>query len=312
MHPEGFKIGIQRGGFMTATKRIIGFALFTAGFALLFAAWPWIMALGVVLAGTFWLILPGEVLLPAVAVFPAALVLGVLRGTGVPCIACVAALLVIAGVLAARQQLLQEWNALFGEELPFLAKRKLYRMCGLFFPLLVFPLWGQGAYRITLGCLAAVILLAEILRKRDPVFERGFIRFFSGVSKAKETEQVSGTAWYLWGAAIASLFPGVVGPSALVMMTLGDAWAVLAGKRWGRRRILGEKTFLGTFACFASSFLAGYAFAMINSQVPVPVITYVAGAGAAAFSELVTPGRWDNLTVAPATAFVIWAAAVFV
>jgi len=297
---------------MTATKRTIGFALFTAGFALLFAAWPWIMTLSVVLAGTFSLILQVKVILPAVVVFPAAWVLAVLRETGVPYIACVAALLAIAGVLAARQQLLQEWNTLFGEELSFLAKRKLYRMCGLFFPLVVFPLWGQGAYRVTLGCLAALILLAEILRKGNPVFERGFIRFFSGVSKPKEANQVSGTAWYLWGAAIAALFPGVVGPSALVMMTLGDAWAVLAGKRWGRCRIFGEKTLLGTFACFASSFLAGYAFAMINSQVPVSVITYVAGAGAAAFSELVTPGRWDNLTVAPATAFVIWAAAVFV
>jgi dolichol kinase len=270
------------------------------------------MTLGVVLAGTFSLILPGKVLLPAIVVFPAVWVLGVFRGTGVPCLAFVAAVLAITGVLAAWQRLLQEWDALFVEELSFLSKRKLYRMCGLFFPLVVFPLWGQGAYRITLGCFAAAILLAEILRKRSPAFERGFRRFFSGVSKAKEAEQVSGTAWYLWGAAIASLFPGVAGPSALVMMTLGDAWAVMAGKRWGRRRILGEKSFLGTFACFASAFTAGFAFAMMNSQVPVPVIIYFSGAAVAAVSELVTPGRWDNLTVAPATAFAVWAAGLLV
>ncbi|MGC9372106.1 MAG: hypothetical protein ACP5DY_02170 [Thermovirgaceae bacterium] len=297
---------------MTATKRTIGFVLFGAGFALIFVAWPWIMTLGVVLAGTLCLILPGKVLLPAIVAFPVAWVLGVLRGTGVTCLAFVAAVLAITGVLAARQRLLQEWNALFVEELSFLSKRKLYRMCGLFFPLVVFPLWGQDAYRITLGCLAAVILLAEILRKRNPAFDRGFRRVFSGVSKEKEAEQISGTAWYLWGAAIASFFPGVAGPSALVMMTLGDAWAVMAGKKWGRCHLLGEKSLLGTFACFASAFFAGYAFAMMNSQVPVPVVIYVAGAAAAAVSELVTPGHWDNLTVAPATAFAVWAAGMFV
>ncbi len=296
---------------MTATKRTIGFALFAAGFALLFAAWPWGTILGVVLAGTFSLILPGKVLLPVVVVFLLALVSEVLGGTGVSCRAFLAAVFAVSGVVAARQRLFEEWNALLGEKLPLLSKRKLYRMCGLFFPLVVFPVLGLGVYRITLGCLAVIILLVEILRKRHPAFDRGFRRFFSGVSKEKEAGQVSGTAWYLWGAAIASLFPGVTGPSALVMMTLGDAWAVLAGRRWGRYRVLGEKTVSGTFACFASAFFAGYAFTMINSQVPVPAIVYVAGAAFAAVSELITPGRWDNLTVAPATAFAVWAVGAF-
>jgi dolichol kinase len=127
------------------------------------------------------------------------------------------------------------------------------------------------------------------------------------VSKKEEADNVSGTAWYLWGAAIASSFPGAIGPAAVVMMTLGDAWAVMTGVRWGRRHILGKKTLLGTAACFAVAFIAGFVFAGMNSAVPVRPAVFLAAALVSAVSELVTPGRWDNLTVAPATAFAIWA-----
>ncbi len=293
---------------MGGVEKITGFVFLATGVALHFATWPWIMAFGVVLGGTVLLILPGKVMLSILVLLSGAWVWSFFSKGSVSCLVCFAATIAITGVLALRHRLLGEWNELLGEPLPFLAKRKLYRMCGLFFPLVLFPLWGLGAYRITLGCLAVAIFLAEILRKRSPVFDRGFSRFFAGVSKKKEAERVSGTAWYLWGATIASFFPGLAGPAALVMMTLGDAWAVMAGMRWGRYHILGKKTALGTFACFAAAFFAGFAFANLNSHAPVPVVLYIAGASVSAVSELITPGNWDNLTVAPATALTIWAA----
>jgi len=296
---------------MGRVEKIAGPALFVAGLTLHCLVWPWASALGLVLAGTFSLILPGKVGLSVLCMLPAIWFWGLLAGRSIPCLAFLGLAVTVAGALAFRHRLLWEWKVLADGQLSFLAKRKLYRMCGLVFPLAVFPLWGLGVYRLTLGVLALAILIAEVARKRSAAFDRGFRRFFAGVSKKEEAENVSGTAWYLWGAAIASPFPGAIGPASVVMMTLGDAWAVMAGRRWGRYRLLGGKSLLGTFACFASAFSAGFAFAMMNSQVSVPVMIYVAGAAVAAVSELVTPGRWDNLTVAPATAFAVWAAGLF-
>lgn len=295
------------GDSMGRVEKIAGLALFVAGLTLHCLAWPWASALGLVLAGTFSLILPGKAGLPALCMLPAIWFWGLLVEGSIPCPALLGLAVTVAGALALRHRLLWEWEVLADERLPFLAKRKLYRMCGLVFPLVVFPLWGTGVYRLTLGVLALAILIAEVARKRSAGFDRGFRRFFAGVSKKEEAENVSGTAWYLWGAAIASSFSGAIGPAAVVMMTLGDAWAVMTGVRWGRRHILGKKTLLGTAACFAVAFLSGFVFAGMNSAMPVRPAVFLAAAIVSAVSELVTPGRWDNLTVTPATAFAIWA-----
>lgn len=292
---------------MRRVEKIVGLTLFVAGLALHCLAWLWASVLGLVLAGTFSLILPGKVGLPALCMLPAIWFWGLLAERNISCLALLGLVVTVAGALALRHRLLWEWEDLADAQLPFLAKRKLYRMCGLVFPLVVFPLWGAGVYRLTLGVLALVILIAEVVRKRNAGFDKGFRRFFASVSKKEETKNVSGTAWYLWGAAIASFFPGAIGPAAVVMMTLGDAWAVMTGVRWGRRHILGKKTLLGTAACFAVAFLSGFVFARMNSAVPVRPAVFLAAAIVSAVSELVTPGRWDNLTVAPATAFAIWA-----
>jgi dolichol kinase len=296
---------------MGRVERIVGLVLLGAGLALHCLAWPWASALGIVLACTFSLILTGKSGLSVLFMFPAIWFLGFLAEGSIPCLAILGLTVAAPGALALRYRLLWEWKVLADEQLPFLAKRKLYRMCGLVFPLVVFPLWGNGVYRLTLGVPALAILIAEVARKRSERFDRGFRRFFAGVSKKEEADNVSGTAWYLWGAAIASSFPGAIGPAAVVMMTLGDAWAVITGVRWGRRHILGKKTLLGTAACFAVAFIAGFVFADMNSAVPVRPAVFLAAALVSAVSELVTPGRWDNLTVAPATAFAIWALRLF-
>lgn len=292
-------------------EKVAGFLLLGAGVLLHMAAWPWALTLGLVLAATFSLIFPGRVLCPVLFCLPAVWLWGLAAEGPVPRSAITGLAVLSFGAMAARRRLLSEWESLAHVTLPFMAKRKLYRMCGLAFPLGVFVLWGPGIYRATLGVFAVAILAAEVLRKRRAWFDSRFRRFFSGVSKERERENVSGTAWYLWGASIASLCPGVAGPAAVVMMTLGDAWAVMVGKRWGRRRLLGEKTVSGTAACFAVAFVSGFVFANMVFPAPARVLPYLAGGAVTAVSEVITPGRWDNLTVAPLAGLAIWWAGVF-
>ncbi len=291
---------------MSSSIKAFGLLLLASGFVMHMVAWPWATAMGFVLAATFFLILPGKVLLPVLFALPPVWFWGILGEGPIPLFALPALVMTVFGVLAARCGLYAEWVTLRREGIPFLSRRKLYRMCGLLFPLGFFPVWGLGGYRVCVSFFALAMLIVEVLRKRSRGFDRGFERFFSWVSKDSERGAVSGTAWYLWGVALASFFPGVSGPTAAVMMTLGDAWAVIAGKRWGRRRIFGKKTAEGTLACFAVALLSGCAFSNLNFPVPVSWPLFFLGAAATSIAELFTPGRLDNLTVAPVAAFVMW------
>jgi len=291
---------------VSAAEKTLGLLLIVTGLVLHMVAFPWATAMGFVLAATFFLILPGKVLLPVLFALPPVWFWGILGEGPIPLFALPALVMTVFGVLAARCGLYAEWVTLRREGIPFLSRRKLYRMCGLLFPLGFFPVWGLGGYRVCVSFFALAMLIVEVLRKRSRGFDRGFERFFSLVSKDSERGAVSGTAWYLWGVALASFFPGVSGPTAAVMMTLGDAWAVIAGKRWGRRRIFGKKTAEGTLACFVIALVSGCVFSNLTSLVSIPSSIFFLGAAATAITELFTPGRLDNLTVAPVAALVMW------
>ena len=291
---------------MSAAEKTLGLLLIVTGLVLHMVAFPWATAMGFVLAATFFLILPGKILLSVLFALPPVWFWGLLEEGPIPLFVLPALAITVLGVFAVRRRLYAEWETLRREGIPFLPRRKLYRMCGLLFPLGFFPVWGLDGYRVCVFFFALAILLVEILRKRSTGFDRGFERFFSWVSKDSERKAVSGTAWYLWGVALASFFPGVSGPTAAVMMTLGDAWAVIAGKRWGRRRIFGKKTAEGTLACFVIALVSGCVFSNLTSLVSIPSSIFFLGAAATAITELFTPGRLDNLTVAPVAALVMW------
>ncbi len=92
--------------------------------------------------------------------------------------------------------------------------------------------------------------------------------------------------------------------AATMAMTLGDAFAGIIGKRYGKKKfsVFGaEKSWLGTAAMAIFSFIGIYfAFYVLNTMRPViNDLFYVALAGTffATLAEAVSPGGTDNLSV---------------
>ena len=97
---------------------------------------------------------------------------------------------------------------------------------------------------------------------------------------------------------------------AIVAMSYGDGFGGLIGKRYGKRKILREKTLEGTTAVFAATFIATitvflfYQFLASNGTFGTFSLDPLTALGVAVFTgvfvaivELVTPGEYDNLVI---------------
>jgi phytol kinase len=105
---------------------------------------------------------------------------------------------------------------------------------------------------------------------------------------------------------------------AIVAMSYGDGFGGLIGKRYGKRKILREKTLEGTAAVFTATVIATiavllfYQFLASSGAFGTFSLDPFAALGVAIFSgafvamvELVTPGEYDNLVIPLLTAGVL-------
>lgn len=108
-----------------------------------------------------------------------------------------------------------------------------------------------------------VVLAVETARLKVPAAERFLVGLFEGMIRETERKHYSGivhtTAGSLAAMLIAQGDPAVVG-TAIGSLAFGDAAAALAGKAFGRVKILGGKKSLeGSLACLAAAYAIGVA-----------------------------------------------------
>ncbi|MCK5124962.1 MAG: phosphatidate cytidylyltransferase [candidate division Zixibacteria bacterium] len=129
--------------------------------------------------------------------------------------------------------------------------------------------------------LLAVVLTPII---RDHEFKGGF----------------SGASYILTTSAITiALFPKPIAVAALVFIIIGDTAAALIGRRFGRHKIIGKKSFEGSGACLLS-------LAIVSFFIPgLPTPIGLAGALVATLAELFTGKIDDNFTVPISSGFVM-------
>jgi len=153
---------------------------------------------------------------------------------------------------------------------------------------------GRGQWTLLLITLTVAALAIDVLRLQEQRVRRLFRDFLGGMLRDHEESGLLGSTYLLLAALLAvDLFPRPVAAAALGFTVLGDGFAAIVGRAWGRRPIFrktAEGAAGGLLACLAwAAFLAG------TGHLPWGVA--VAGAVVASLAELLPIPLDDNLAM---------------
>ncbi len=146
---------------------------------------------------------------------------------------------------------------------------------------------------IILGGCSAAIILAEILRMRNPLSRNLYVRIFGWMIRSYEYEgHFTGATYVFLGSFFTILlFPKEIAVIVLLFLSVGDPTACLVGLSIGKVKIWRNKTLEGSMAFVIAGFLA-------TSWVPgIALWIKVIGAFLACFVELIPWKVDDNITI---------------
>jgi len=141
-------------------------------------------------------------------------------------------------------------------------RRKLFRLLGLFFPL-VYLHYSQKETIFISAVVAAVALIIESLRFYSPKIKKAVEKMFSAIGKEEETQRISGITYLILGSLFTVIFfDKLIAIPVLFCAIFGDAVPPFIK---GKIKIFRNKSLEGMVACFLACFLIG--IILINLEV---------------------------------------------
>ena len=171
--------------------------------------------------------------------------------------------------------------------------------------MLLYNFWPQGGWWFILS-LCLVFICLEFLRLRVyPQLNQFTVWLLKHFMREKEKHQPSGLVPMLIAAVlIFTFFPKPINYMSLCFSAFCDPIASFVGIRWGKKKLLGDKTFLGSFAALLSAFGISLFFYKYHSHFPEMSLFLILSlslivAVCVAFSELFTIRKVDDNFSAP-------------
>ncbi len=154
---------------------------------------------------------------------------------------------------------------------------------------------------LILTVLAFGMLIADIIRSRNKVFRKFFLGLFGIVLRGKEQDggMTASTVLMASAALTILLFRAEIAVSALVFLSVGDSFAALVGKKFGRTVLVSGRTLEGSLAALLSCLLVSMPLLSISSARgwALSPAALAAGAVAATLAELFEMPLDDNLRI---------------
>ena len=132
--------------------------------------------------------------------------------------------------------------------------RKAFHLCGLCIPLAYMYL-PENVFLYLFFPMAAAFIIIDLARLKIKWLERIYLRVAKNLLRGREYSRPAASLYYLIGSGLTIiLFPKQIAIAALVVQTLSDTVAALAGQRLGRHKI-GNKTVEGSAAFLISAWI---------------------------------------------------------
>jgi glycerol-3-phosphate acyltransferase PlsY len=178
-------------------------------------------------------------------------------------------------------------------------RRKTVHLSFILLPLVLLHEWlpwprGRSEWRLLLLALVVGAIAVDIMRIHERRVGRFFREFFGEMIRAHEHRALLGSTYLLLAALLAvEIFPQTVAAAAIGFTVLGDGFAAIVGRAFGRHRVFG-KTWEGSLGCLVAS-LAWAALLASGGQLPWGVA--LAGAVVASLVEFLPIPLDDNLGI---------------
>ncbi len=130
--------------------------------------------------------------------------------------------------------------------------RKLWHCIGISLMAAVYNLLGHRNSAFLIVPVSVIYIAGDYLRQTRPAFNRVLVKIFAPVMRQHEFSSISGTSYLLVGTMFLLLFRDRhIVTLTLLFLAFGDPIASYCGIRYGKDKILGNKTLQGTMAAFA-------------------------------------------------------------
>ena len=178
---------------------------------------------------------------------------------------------------------------------------KWWRVIARPFALLLIPidlLFGRTVLLLIIAGIGVILIGTDIFRmltryQLQQLFKKKEIKRFSSM-----------TSFVVAVFIIFLVFQGIIPYLALAYITIGDMFSKIIGIKFGKHRLLRDRTLEGSLGFLAGSFMAGW---VIFTLLPVPTYVAIAGPLFATAVELFSMDLDDNFTVGIVTSGFLFA-----
>ncbi len=154
-----------------------------------------------------------------------------------------------------------------------------------------------------LGVAVVCALAIERARRPGGRARERFLSLTGPMLRPHERDHLSGATWLAIGYFLAAvLFPRQIAATGILYGGIGDTVAGLVGRRWGRARTPGGKSFAGFVGGLVANLAIGFAMPGIGAPAAI------AGAVGASVAEFVRIPVDDNVRMTLGGAIALWAA----
>lgn len=188
--------------------------------------------------------------------------------------------------------------------------RKIWHVSGVTLIAMLYASLPQTISQALIVLAWLMFVPADFLRLRHPQLNQILVQYFRPIMRQSELQKLAGTSYLLTGLLIITfLFPAPIVLLAMFFLAFADPIASYFGIRFGKEKLLGEKSLQGFLAAFVVCSLLTFVFLnryqLIDSRI---VFVSILGGLIGALAELIPIGKLDdNLTLPTLSALSLWA-----
>jgi diacylglycerol kinase (CTP) len=149
--------------------------------------------------------------------------------------------------------------------------------------------------------LSLPLVLVDVTRLYVPALNKAMMILFKPFMRESEKHRLAGITFMLVGVSINIIFlPRVVVPLTLLFLAVADPLASFVGIRYGKDKLVGNKSLQGSFGAFVACFVLACIYLSIIDLMHERLFIVCLLAGLiGAVSELVPVGKLDDNFVFP-------------